>query len=92
MEQDLADWMQMGNQILDKPHHTMPSGLKFELAAETPLLMILFNTLSQRIYQRYPQALIRLRNWDYDSWTPSSAARWISASADAKAIRSRGSC
>ncbi len=32
MEQDLADWMQMGNQILDKPHHTMPSGLKFELA------------------------------------------------------------
>ncbi|MDR8274064.1 DNA-binding transcriptional regulator, partial [Acinetobacter baumannii] len=26
-----------------------------------------FNTLSQRIYQRYPQALIRLRNWDYDS-------------------------
>lgn len=28
MEQDLADWMQMGNQILDKPHHTMPSGLK----------------------------------------------------------------
>jgi DNA-binding transcriptional LysR family regulator len=67
MEQDLADWMQMGNQILDKPHHIMPSGLKFELAAETPLLMILFNSLSQRIYQRYPQALIRLRNWDYDS-------------------------
>lgn len=92
MEQDLADWMQMGNQILDKPHHTMPSGLKFELAAEAPLLMILFNTLSQRIYQRYPQALIRLRNWDYDSWTPSSAVRWISASADAKAIRSRVSC
>lgn len=67
MEQDLADWMQMGNQILDKPHHIMPSGLKFELAAETPLLMILFNSLSQQIYQRYPQALIRLRNWDYDS-------------------------
>ena len=35
----------MGNQTLDKPHHTMPSGLKFELAAETPLLMILFNPL-----------------------------------------------
>lgn len=29
--------------------------------------MIQLNTLSQRIYQRYPQALIRLRNWDYDS-------------------------
>ncbi|STS79031.1 transport protein [Klebsiella pneumoniae] len=44
-----------------------PAASKFELAAEAPLLMILFNTLSQRIYQRYPQALIRLRNWDYDS-------------------------
>ena len=41
MEQDLADWMQMGNQILDKPHHTMPSGLKFELAAEMPLMMFI---------------------------------------------------
>ncbi|VUC90526.1 LysR-family transcriptional regulator YidZ [Raoultella terrigena] len=67
MEQDLADWMQMGNQILDKPHHATPSGLKFELAAEMPLMMILFDTLARQIYQRYPQALIRLRGWDYDS-------------------------
>lgn len=55
MEQDLADWMQMGNQILDKPHHIMPSGLKFELAAETPLLMILFNSLSQQSTSAIPR-------------------------------------
>lgn len=41
--------------------------LKFELAAESPLMMIMLNALSKRIYQRYPQATIKLRNWDYDS-------------------------
>ncbi|EMN6663177.1 HTH-type transcriptional regulator YidZ [Escherichia coli] len=44
-----------------------PRGLKFELAAESPLMMIMLNALSKRIYQRYPQATIKLRNWDYDS-------------------------
>ncbi|EDW4143453.1 HTH-type transcriptional regulator YidZ [Salmonella enterica subsp. enterica] len=44
-----------------------PRGLKFELAAESPLMMIMFNSLSQQIYQRYPQATIKVRNWDYDS-------------------------
>lgn len=67
MEQSPADWMQMSNQLLDKPHHESPRGLKFELAAESPLVMIMFNSLSQQIYQRYPQATIKVRNWDYDS-------------------------
>ena len=67
MEQNLAEWMQMSNLLLDKPHHQTPRGLKFELAAESPLMMIMLNALSKRIYQRYPQATIKLRNWDYDS-------------------------
>lgn len=67
MEQNLADWMQMGNQLLDKPHHETPRGLKFELVAESPLMMIMFNALSQKIYQRDPQATIKVRRWDYDS-------------------------
>lgn len=33
----------------------------------TPLMMIMLNALSKQIYQRYPQATIKLRNWDYDS-------------------------
>ena len=33
MEQNLAEWMQMSNLLLDKPHHQTPRGLKFELAA-----------------------------------------------------------
>ncbi|OAT41816.1 putative LysR family transcriptional regulator [Enterobacter soli ATCC BAA-2102] len=40
LEQDLADWMQIGNQILDKFHHDSPGGLTFEMAAETPLMLI----------------------------------------------------
>ena len=67
MEHSLAEWMQMGNQLLDKPNHETPRGLKFDLVAETPLVMIMFNALSQQIYQRYPQATIKVRNWDYDS-------------------------
>ncbi len=61
-----AEWMQMSNLLLDKPHHQTPRGLKFELAAESPLMTIMLNALSKRIYQRYPQATIKLRNWDYD--------------------------
>lgn len=41
MEQNLAEWMQMSNLLLDKPHHQTPRGLKFELAAESPLMMIM---------------------------------------------------
>lgn len=57
----------MSNLLLDKPHNETPHGLKFELVAESPLMMIMFNSLSQQIYQRYPQATIKVRNWDYDA-------------------------
>ncbi|EJF30284.1 MULTISPECIES: HTH-type transcriptional regulator YidZ [Enterobacteriaceae] len=67
MAQELADWMQMSHQLLDNAHHETPSGLKFELVVELPLMMIMFNALSQQIYQRYPQATIRLHHWDYDA-------------------------
>jgi len=67
MEQNLADWMQMSNQLLDKPHHDNPHGLKFDLVAESPLLTIMLNSLSTQIYQRYPKASIKVRSWDYDS-------------------------
>ena len=67
LEQDLADWMQIGNQILDKFHHDSPGGLTFMLAAETPLMLIRFNDLLEQVNQRYPQATVKMRHWDYDS-------------------------
>ncbi|MFJ5440944.1 HTH-type transcriptional regulator YidZ [Pectobacterium sp. CHL-2024] len=67
IEKDLADWMQRGNQLLDKANHETPSGLRFDITAESSLIMIMFGSLSKQIYQRYPQASIKVRNWDYDS-------------------------
>ena len=67
MEKDLADWLQRGNQLLDKANHETPDGLKFEIAAEPALIMSQFSALATQIYQRYPRASIKVRNWDYDS-------------------------
>ncbi len=85
------DWMQMGNQILDKPHHIMPSGLKFELAAETPPLMILFNSLSQQILPAPSPGANRLRNWDYDFADAIIRGEVDIGFADVKRIRAHGS-
>ncbi len=97
MEQNLAEWMQMSNLLLDKPHHQTPRGLKFELAAESPLMMIMLNALSKRIYQRYPQATIKLRNWDYDSLDAITRGELLVVKSIlvfpvAKVIPVRGSC
>ncbi|MCS3431484.1 HTH-type transcriptional regulator YidZ [Klebsiella sp. BIGb0407] len=67
MEKDLADWLQRGSQLIDKVNHDAPSGLSFEIAAESSLIMIMFGSLSTQIRERYPQAVIKIRNWDYDS-------------------------
>ncbi|WP_019614231.1 HTH-type transcriptional regulator YidZ [Psychromonas ossibalaenae] len=67
MEQELSDWLQIGNQILSKHGDDAPKGIHFNLAMESPLLLIMFNELTQRIYQKYPDAKVTVRNWDYDS-------------------------
>ncbi len=38
--------MQIGNQILDKSHNDSPGGMKFELAAETQLMLVRFNAFA----------------------------------------------
>lgn len=78
MEQNLAEWMQMSNQLLDKPHHETPRGLKFELAAESPLMMIMFNALSKQIYQRYPGRLLNYVTGITIRWMPLLVVKWIS--------------
>jgi hypothetical protein len=92
MEQSLAEWMQMGNQLLDKPHHESPRGLKFDLVAETPLVMIMFNALSGR----FTSAILRRRS-KYATgtmirWMPLFAVKWILALPGAKVIRVRANC
>lgn len=79
----------MGNQLLDKPHHQTSRGLKFKLAAESPLMMIMFNSLSQQIYQRYPQATIKVRHGIMTRWRRLRAGKSTSDLPDAKVIPAR---
>lgn len=67
MEQDLADWLQMSSQILEKHSEDSPQGMHFDLAIESPLLLFKLNELIQRIQHRYSNAKINTHNWDYDS-------------------------
>lgn len=92
MEQNLAEWMQMSNQLLDKPHHETPRGLKFELAAESPLMMIMFNALSKQIYQRYPRRLLNYVTGITIRWMPLLVVKWISVFPGVKVIHAPGNC
>ncbi|KLU99890.1 HTH-type transcriptional regulator YidZ [Photobacterium aphoticum] len=67
MAQDLSDWMQMGSQLLTKRGDEIPDGVQFHLAMESPMLLIHLHALSQQIYQRYPNAKVKVSSWDYDS-------------------------
>lgn len=67
MEQELSDWLQMGKQLMAKRGDEMTKGLTFELVLESPLLLIMLNELTQAIYGQYPDAKVKVRNWDYDS-------------------------
>lgn len=67
MEQELADWLQLSSQLLAKRGDEIPNGIRFNLAMESPLLLTMFNQLSQQIYHKYPDAKVKVHNWDYDS-------------------------
>ncbi|MGI2116046.1 HTH-type transcriptional regulator YidZ [Shewanella frigidimarina] len=67
MKQELADWLQVSSQILAKRGDEIPNGVRFNLAMESPLLLTMFNQLTQQIFQQYPDAKVKVHNWDYDS-------------------------
>ena len=92
MEQNLAEWMQMSNQLLDKPHHEAPRGLKFDLVAETPLVMTYSTPSPGRSISVIPRRQSKYATGTMIRWMRLFAARWISASPVAKAIRVRENC
>lgn len=67
MVKHLQDWLQIGSQILTTRGDDAPKDLRLNLEAESPLSLIMLNELTQSVYQRYPDAKIKMRNWDYDS-------------------------
>jgi len=64
IEPELIEWLQIGSQILDMHSDEIPKGVKFEFVMESPLMLMNINPLTQRICDHYPEAKIRVRNWD----------------------------
>ncbi|GGP70763.1 hypothetical protein GCM10009347_39770 [Shewanella algicola] len=75
MEQELADWLQLSSQLLAKRGDEIPNGIRFNLAMESPLLLTMFNQLSQQIYQQYPDAKVKVHNWITTPLKPLFAAK-----------------
>ena len=67
MEQDLAEWLQIGSQIAEKRSDIAPKGVRFDLTIESPLVLTILDELLIAIHQRYPDAKVKTSNWDYDS-------------------------
>ncbi|WP_114765064.1 HTH-type transcriptional regulator YidZ [Vibrio rhodolitus] len=67
MEQDLADWLQIGSQIAEKRSDIAAKGVRFNLCIESPLVLTILSDLLLAIHQRYPDAKVKTSNWDYDS-------------------------
>jgi DNA-binding transcriptional LysR family regulator len=67
MDQELADWLQMSSQLLDRRSDNVAKGIHFHLIIESPLVLTLLGKLIPKIHQHYPEAKIKASNWDYDS-------------------------
>ncbi|GAB2644539.1 HTH-type transcriptional regulator YidZ [Vibrio panuliri] len=67
MEQELADWLQIGSQIAEKRSDVAAKGMRFDLCIESPLVLTILSKLLTKIRQRYPDAKVKTSNWDYDS-------------------------
>ena len=67
IEGELSELFQVASQIAAKRSSETPKGVHFQLMMESPLHMVMLGDLPQRITQQYPDSIIRIRNWDYDS-------------------------
>ncbi|NLS12175.1 HTH-type transcriptional regulator YidZ [Vibrio sp. SM6] len=67
LSQELSDWFQIGRQIAERRSEDITPGMRFDLVLESPHFLTLFETLASKIYQQFPQAKIKTRQWDYDS-------------------------
>lgn len=67
MEEELAEWFQLGSQLSAKKGTATPRGVDFQLMMEAPLHMLVLGSLTQLISGQYPDSTIRILDWDYDS-------------------------
>ena len=62
MQENLSDWMQLGNQIASRRGDDAPSGVVFNLGVESPLSLIMVNELTQRIHDTYQDSKVKFHN------------------------------
>ncbi|WP_298439216.1 HTH-type transcriptional regulator YidZ [uncultured Ferrimonas sp.] len=67
IEPELAEWLQIGSQILAKRSDAKPKEVRLQLQMESPLQLIKMNELLQLAQQHYGDATVKISNWDYDS-------------------------
>lgn len=67
MEPELIEWQQRGQQLAALRSESIPRNAVFNLAMESPLSLIMFNQLAQQIRRHYPDAKVKLTQWEYDS-------------------------
>ncbi|MCQ6498116.1 DNA-binding transcriptional regulator, partial [Vibrio parahaemolyticus] len=53
MEQDLAEWLPIGSQIVEKRSDITPKGVRFDITIESPLVLTVLDRLIVAIHQRY---------------------------------------
>ena len=67
MGEELAEWFQIASQLSEKRGTETPRGIKFTLMMESPLYLLLLSELPQQIRAQFPDARVKITNWDYDS-------------------------
>lgn len=67
IEESLSDFINIGNHIASKQNSETPKGVHFSLILESPLHQVLLNQFPLEILNYYPQSMVQIRNWEYNS-------------------------
>lgn len=67
IEESLSDFINIGNHIAGKQNSETPKGVHFSLILESPLHQVLLNQFPLEILNYYPQSMVQIRNWEYNS-------------------------
>ncbi|WP_070963954.1 HTH-type transcriptional regulator YidZ [Vibrio sonorensis] len=67
LESELAEWSRIGRQIATTRGNTAPRGLVLQIAVENPLVLTFLNDLTVKAQQDFPDSVMKVRDWDYDS-------------------------
>lgn len=67
LAEELAELFQLASSIVAKRNVEVPKGVEFQLMLESPFYLELLPELPGLIDAHFPDSVVRIRNWDYDS-------------------------